>query len=98
MQNFRPYRKGTLERAMTDSQEDKPEEVEARMAAALKRALSTPPKPHKAPAAEFVALDGALYVARIFERQGRSITADLYRNMDEFRQGKVMERQVKLLA
>lgn len=31
---------------MTDTPEDKPEEIEARMGAALKRALATPPKPH----------------------------------------------------
>ena len=73
---------------------------ENRRDAILKRMLQTPPQPKKAEGNalvhEFVVLDGQMLVAVIAERNERSITADLYRNENDLREGRAMERRVRL--
>ncbi len=79
------------------------EEAQRRMDAAVRRALNTPPQPKKTKCAaeadamlDYVILDGRMLVAAIRERDGRSITADLYRNPEDFRKGMAIERGVRL--
>lgn len=64
----------------------------------LRRMLATKPKPHKParPTLEFVILDGRLLPADIRERNGSSMVADLYRNLDDKEAGQAMERHVRL--
>jgi len=79
------------------------EETVERREAALKRMLATPHQKHeplgvrKTAMPPLVAIDGGLFVADIKERRSRSITADLYRNLKDFRQGAAMERGVRLI-
>ena len=70
--------------------------------------MNTPHKPHKpskkarrpGPSEllepEFVVLNGRLLVAAVPSRKERSITADLYRNLSEYRRNAAMERKVRL--
>lgn len=44
----------------------------------------------------YIALAGTIRVAVVRDRNGRSITADLYRSLADLREGRVMERKVKL--
>lgn len=67
----------------------------------LRRMLATPPTPHKAKvntSFDIVIRDGAMLVANICKQQGRSITADLYRNLDDYRHGRAMERGAELIV
>ena len=45
---------------------------------------------------QFIFIDGAAYVAIVRDRNERSIILDLYRNMDDLRSGKAMERSASL--
>ena len=62
--------------------------------------LATPPKPHvaraKLPAHEYFVIGDRIRVAVVCARDATtgSITADLYRNLDDLRAGAVMERGV----
>jgi hypothetical protein len=44
----------------------------------------------------YVVLGGRILIAELLEREGRSITANLYRNSLEFVRDEAMERQVQL--
>lgn len=46
--------------------------------------------------ADYVVLDGRFLLAEIVAREGRSITANLYKNPKALEQGDVMERGVRL--
>ena len=63
---------------------------------ALRRALKTPPKPHKAihnVEPHYLVIGGKLRVAgRLKRNADGSITADIYRNLDDFRADRAMER------
>jgi len=54
--------------------------------------LKTPPQPHK-PKQTYLVVDGKFRVAGDLRRNNDgSITADVYRNLDDFRSGRTMER------
>jgi hypothetical protein len=46
--------------------------------------------------ADYVVLDGAFLIAEILRREGRSITANLYKNPEAFVSDDAMEREVRL--
>ena len=46
--------------------------------------------------ADYVVLDGKFLIAEVLDRVGRSITANLYRNPDEFISDSAMERRASL--
>lgn len=74
---------------MTDTDQEREDEV-------LRRMLSSPPNPKRTPQ-HYVLLNGAMLVADVLERKDGSMTADLYRNVSDFRSGVAMERAVKLV-
>jgi len=45
---------------------------------------------------QFVFMNGLAFVAVVYEKDERSLVADLYRNMQDFTGGAPMERSVKL--
>ena len=65
----------------------------------LRRMLATPPTPHKLKSKarfDIVVREGRMLVAEIADKNDRSITANLYRNLDDFREGRAMERGANL--
>lgn len=46
--------------------------------------------------ADYVVLDGQFLIAEVLDRAGRSITANLYRNPNDFIADQAMERSVDL--
>ena len=64
----------------------------------MKTLLKTPPKPHTKEASPlsngdcFLVVGGKLRVAHVIKRGHDSITADLYRNLDDYRADQAMER------
>ena len=51
---------------------------------------------HLSRSADYVVLDGRFLIAEVLEREGRSITAILYRNPKDFVEDVATERQVRL--
>ena len=91
--------------AKSPKQDDKRDDIQIDEAArrkgdaALLRALHTPPRPHGSKSMSplrngdcFLVVDGKMRVAHVIERGHRSITADVFRNLDDYRAGRAMER------
>lgn len=80
------------------------EEAARRRDEVIKRMLNTPPQPRRAGAGDrgalpdhfYVVLDGRMLVAMGEEPPGPAATVDLYRNLDDLREGRVMEPGVKI--
>jgi len=68
-------------------------ETKKRRDEALKRALNTPPQPRQPP--HYLVVGDKLRVAGQLRRNDDgSITADVYRNLDDYRAGRMMEPAV----
>lgn len=84
--------------SMSDSDKSA-EEQERERDELLKRLLKTPPQPRpkrerdQVERLEFVVIDGKLRVAgNVRHGDDGSITADVYRNLEDYRAGRAMER------
>jgi hypothetical protein len=76
-------------------------EDEKRADEVLRRMLNTPPKPRKGkqPGASYLVIDGKFRVAGgVKENRDGSITSDVYRNLDDFRNDRAMERAARFAA
>ena len=68
--------------------------------AVLKRMLETPPMPFtpkKEETFDVVIRDGEALIARIIRTDARSITADLFRNIDDYKKERPTERASRLV-
>jgi hypothetical protein len=87
--------------AKRQTESDYPQpEAEQRRDALLNKLLHTPPQPrpsrNRLPAHEYIVLDGEMRVALVKERRGGEMVADVYRNLDDLRAGRPMERALAL--
>ena len=69
--------------------------------AVLKRMLETPPMPFtpkKANPFDVVIRDGKMLIAKIINADARSITANLYRTLEDFEKDEAIERASNLIV
>lgn len=72
-----------------------PDRIKQRFDRLLDAMLTKPPLERPSPP-DFVVINDRLVVAEIKGKRNGTITADLYRNMEDYRQGTAMARDAKL--